>query len=442
MLYDIMFDSEKIYVSAPRNYSVRIFDKLDTSISEDVYIKNQIFPGDIPEPNGIAFWDGEILTNITTNFSAQGIAKINAMKEVSWFMGEYGACDEDTVNQPVGLVVNQETRKLYVTDYCECRVQRFDLDGKFEISWGKRGINQGEFLNPEGMAIDQSGDIYVNDSGRGRIQKFDPDGNFLQTIGNRGYDPGQFMRNVGVAVDLEGNIYATDMIKDDIQKFDSDGNFVMMWNSWNSGEGQLISPRGIAIRDGCVYVVDETNWDRYGDSIPENLPASVYKFTTDGDYIKEWTLDSSTSCGCPRLYDITFDEDGNLFIADTRNGEIFLFQPDGTLIDKWDISGPISKFNAMPQGLALDAEGYIYVADFVNSSVLAGSESSEDTLSASSSPALENSSVSNQSGGAIAKYILVPGTGGGGGGGCSISTLPFNFFLLLLPLMFLSGRRK
>ena len=53
MLYDIMFDSEKIYVSASRNYSVRIFDELDTSISVDVYIKNKIFHGDIPEPNGI-----------------------------------------------------------------------------------------------------------------------------------------------------------------------------------------------------------------------------------------------------------------------------------------------------------------------------------------------------------------------------------------------------
>jgi len=442
MFYDVLVDSDQIYVSAPRNYAIRIFDKLDTSISEDVYIQNQIFPGDQPYPNGITLWDGEILTNITTYHSADGVAKINELKEVSWFFGEHGTCDEDTVSQPVGLVINRETRKFYVTDFWDCRVQRFDLDGNFEVAWGKRGFNQGEFCCPEGIAIDQSGDIYVNDSGRGRIQKFDPDGNFLQNIGSPGYDPGQFMRNVGVAVDLKGNIYATDMVKGDIQKFDYDGNFIMMWDSWNSGEGsgQFVSPRGICVDSEFVYVVDETNWMHYLSTIGDNLPASVYKFTLEGDYVTEWTLDPSTSCGCPRLYDITFDLDGNLFIADTRNGEIFLFQPDGTLIDKWDLRVPMRKSVTSPQGLAVDADGYIYVADFVSSSILVGSESSEET---SLGPVLKSSSEIDQGGGVIAKYRLVPGTGGGGGGGgCNISAIPAIGFILLLPIMFLSGTRK
>ncbi len=74
------------------------------------------------------------------------------------------------------------------------------------------------------IAVDSQNNIYVLDRGNYRVQKFDKDGNYLQTIGRKGEGPGEFMRPFNIFLDELGNIYVMELRK--LHLFDPKGNYI------------------------------------------------------------------------------------------------------------------------------------------------------------------------------------------------------------------------
>jgi DNA-binding beta-propeller fold protein YncE len=66
------------------------------------------------------------------------------------------------------------------------RIAKFDKDGKFVKSWGKKGTASGEFANVRSIAVDTQGNVYAADGGNKRIQVFDNDGNFKTAFADVG----------------------------------------------------------------------------------------------------------------------------------------------------------------------------------------------------------------------------------------------------------------
>jgi sugar lactone lactonase YvrE len=149
---------------------------------------------------------------------------------------------------------------VYVSDFGNSRVQKFDRNGNFIIMWGSYGVGDGQFVDPVGIAADKDNYIYVGDQANDRIQKFDANGNFVINWGSEGDKNGQFYFLWGVSVDNNGYIYSTDLDNQRIQKFDSSGNFITKWGSGGTTFGQFLQPTGVAVdRNGFVYVVDSGN---------------------------------------------------------------------------------------------------------------------------------------------------------------------------------------
>ena len=61
-----------------------------------------------------------------------------------------------------------------MSDYWNDRIQVFDPQGRFLRKWGSEGSGEGEFIRPQGLAIDSDGDVYVSDQGNHRILVFKP----------------------------------------------------------------------------------------------------------------------------------------------------------------------------------------------------------------------------------------------------------------------------
>jgi hypothetical protein len=78
-----------------------------------------------------------------------------------------------------------------------------------------------QFYSVTGIALDSEQNIYVLDSGNHRIQKFDEEGQYLLTIGRKGEGPGEFMRLSSVYIDDKDTIYLSDRRR--IQIFDIEG---------------------------------------------------------------------------------------------------------------------------------------------------------------------------------------------------------------------------
>ena len=99
----------------------------------------------------------------------------------------------------------------------------FAQEYEFINQWGSKGVANGQFIQPSGIAVDSDDDVYVADfAGRSNIiQKFSNNGTFLSGFGIVGYGPGYFTSPTGMEIDSEGNLYVADFGNPNnaIQKF-------------------------------------------------------------------------------------------------------------------------------------------------------------------------------------------------------------------------------
>ena len=107
------------------------------------------------------------------------------------------------------------------------RIQKFDSNWNPILMWGSKGSGDNQFCHMEHIALDKYDNVYVTDpqsdpgcSKEPRVLKFDDQGNFITKWGmGFGEENGQFQDPEHLAVDSEGNVYVSDRKRDDIQKF-------------------------------------------------------------------------------------------------------------------------------------------------------------------------------------------------------------------------------
>lgn len=108
---------------------------------------------------------------------------------------------------------------VYVADFGNHRIQKFDGSGSFLLEWGGLGEETGRLNNPIRLACDAAGDVYVADHHNHRIQKFTPSGTYVMDWGTLGAGPGQFDHVNGIAIGPNGHVFATDLDNNRIEKF-------------------------------------------------------------------------------------------------------------------------------------------------------------------------------------------------------------------------------
>jgi hypothetical protein len=83
------------------------------------------------------------------------------------------------------------------------------------------------------IEIDDEGSIYVADLRLARIQKYDKNGCFLQTIGKKGRGPGEYEAPWGILFHRPSNcLYVRDWMN--VKKYDKDGKYISQWSLRNS----------------------------------------------------------------------------------------------------------------------------------------------------------------------------------------------------------------
>ena len=137
-----------------------------------------------------------------------------------------------TLNFPNGMDVDA-SGNVYVADTFFNRIQKFDANGTFISTWGKNGGDgsvgnlTGEFNTPNDVGVDKANSVvYVAYTENDRIQKFDLDGNFLLSWGSLGTTDGLFDNPAAVEVGSTGIVYVADTNNRRVQRFNSAGVFI------------------------------------------------------------------------------------------------------------------------------------------------------------------------------------------------------------------------
>ncbi|ULQ59785.1 NHL repeat-containing protein [Brucepastera parasyntrophica] len=115
--------------------------------------------------------------------------------------------------------------KMLVSEMSADRISVLDSQGRYITSFGSKGRQNGEFIGPQYIAFDSSGNIFVTDYGNARIVVFDPEYKPLFTFGKKsGSFPG-FTAPAGIAV-KDDFVYVADSVTGALFMFDTAGNFI------------------------------------------------------------------------------------------------------------------------------------------------------------------------------------------------------------------------
>jgi hypothetical protein len=230
----------------------------------------------------------------------------------------------------VDVAVDRFNNVWTLEDFPGWNVKKFTANGTFVSGWDIVGSYRG-------IATDFAGNVYLTNAQFDEIDKYTPAGTQLPSFGG-----GHLTDPYGIAIDDELGIFVTDEGGDRVQVFNAGGTFDRTLS------GQLDAPRGIAIRQGTVYVVDSGN-DRIWRS-PQNTyfggpgsqngefrdprgiaatGAGVWVTDAQADRVQAFTLAGAwrTWFGgtLDSPYGIAADCNGNVYVADRGNNRIEKF---------------------------------------------------------------------------------------------------------------------
>ena len=190
-----------------------------------------------------------------------------------------------------------------------------------------------QFFNPNDWTVDANGNLYVLDSGNYRIQKFDLDGKFIATFGRKGLGPSEFRQPLFLSIDPQGNMYVQEMT------YSKTKNIIVL----NSTGKEL---QRFAIADAYTY---ETLFLKSGNIVravqkPDDIDAPLFGvFDNTGKFLrgfgkkKDFGNDNENKNRNAVVF--TIDSNDNIYVAFKSQNRVEKYSSDGTLI--WIADRPL-----------------------------------------------------------------------------------------------------
>ena len=180
--------------------------------------------------------------------------------------GEPGT-DDTHFRRPTFLVFMDENTMYLADGYDNTRIIKYDMDGKILGQWGEKGRGAGQedrpgyWNNVHGIAVDPTTRrVYVNDRDNGRVQVFDEDGNYLNEWNFWEGRRGQPQDIHSFIVTSDQKLWAADQGTHKILGYDLEGHYVYSWGSWGEYPGGMWGVHGMSTdKEGNFYTASVNN---------------------------------------------------------------------------------------------------------------------------------------------------------------------------------------
>ena len=245
---------------------------------------------------------------------------------------------------------------------------------------GGSGTGDGQFANPDDLAVDRAGNIYIPDGSNHRVQVFNAEGLFLRKFGTHGVDAGELTNPNAVAVDADGNAYVADRSNARVMMFNSAGSFVKGWGwgvdsaadsfqtcttaslceigtSVNSATkvGGFFNPQAIAVdAGGDVYVTEAAGDQRVQRFNPR---------TTNVTWVAGWGTPGTAPGQFMQPFGLALDSASNVFVSERGNNRVQKFTSSGGFLQMFGSPGTGNGQLNTAEDVAVDRGGDVWVAE-------------------------------------------------------------------------------
>jgi hypothetical protein len=261
------------------------------------------------------------------------------------------------LDNPRAVDGEPETGHLFVSDLGNARINEFTAWGEFLSAWGWN-------VAPEGAP----GDTVANQLEVCTVEC---------QAGDPGTGPGQLFRPEGVAVDDAGNVFVYESGLESVdnyrvQKFDDEGHWLLMFGGEvNKTTGEDICTKAdLEADDVCGFGVPGTaegwfsnfslyDFIAYGpatDTVFVGDVGRIQEFDTEGNFLRSIALPGPL--GGRNVGGLDVDLAGNLYVATNSpaaNEDVFKLSPSGEILLTFDVP--------VPGPVAVDVEGNVYVVN-------------------------------------------------------------------------------
>ncbi|TAK08337.1 hypothetical protein EPO44_02780 [bacterium] len=254
--------------------------------------------------------------------------------------------------EPMDIAVTNDGQRVYVSDYGQGLVYRFDLEKKELTLLGQ----DRPFARPFGLALDDAENLYVVEQDAKRVRVLDPAGKVVKTFS----DP-SLERPTDIAIDrVRGRIYVADPARKEsaehtVKVFDMDGKLM---DKVGNGKGEC---------EGCLYFPTYLTVDREGKLYVTNtMIGRVDVFDSGGKYLKRLGERGNGFGMFDRPKGVALDSFGNIYVVDSGWSNVQIFNPKGEILLFFGGRGAYPGFLKNPGGIAIDGRNRIYVTDYLN----------------------------------------------------------------------------
>ena len=300
------------------------------------------------------------------------------------FSGDGGPATASGLVRPLALAVGS-AGEIYVAE--GNRVREIKKDGLITTlagtgtagSSGDGGPSAKAQLNtPQGLAVDSAGNVYIADTLNNRVRRVDLDGTIttIAGTGESGYSgdgkPGSAARlnlPTGLAIGFGDTLFIADTGNNVVRQLGPDGSIRTVAGTGEAGyrgdpgralDAVLHAPAGLAFdNEGNLYIADTLNQRVRRVDVNGQIEAvagtGVAGFLGDARPAASAELNLATNPLEGIGQGLAVDSRGDVFIADALNHRV----------RRIDVQGTISTIAQLktPLGVAVDAQGLLYVAD-------------------------------------------------------------------------------